>query len=334
MATETNGESAAPILPRFGSMALIGRDEIIRALPWGELIEALRRAFAEGATVPLRHHHTIDQQGVEADGTLLLMPAWRGAGRLGIKIVHVAPGNSARALPAIHALYLLSDARTGEPVCMLDGGEITARRTAAASALAATMLARPDASRLLLVGAGRVAANCAEAYCAVRPIREIAVWARDRTKAEALALKAARATGVPARAVGDLEAATGQADIISCATLSTAPLVRGAWLKPGAHLDLIGAFTPQMRESDDTALRRASIFVDTMEGAPKEAGELAIPLAQGVITRADIRADLFDLCRGGHAGRASQDEITLFKSVGHAIEDLAAAEAVAAKLLA
>jgi alanine dehydrogenase len=215
----------------------------------------------------------------------------------------------------------------------MDGGEITARRTAAASALAADMLARPDAARLLLVGTGRVAKNAAEAFCAVRPIREIAVWGRNSAKAAELAVKAEQATGIPAHAVTDLEAAVHAADIISCATLSTEPLVRGEWLRLGVHLDLIGAFTPDMRETDDTALKRATLFVDTMEGAPKEAGELSIPLSQGVISRADIKADLFGLCRGDHPGRTRAEEITIFKSVGHAIEDLAAAECVAAKLL-
>jgi ornithine cyclodeaminase len=327
------GVRPVPQVPRFGAMALIGRDDIIKALPWRELIEALRTAFAAGATVPLRHHHTLANDGREPDGTLLLMPAWRGGGHLGIKIAHICPGNSSRGLPAVNALYLLSDAETGEHIALMDGGEITARRTAASSALAADMLARRDASRLLLVGTGRVARNSAEAFCAIRPIREIMVWGRNLAKASELARSAEQATGVPARPVTDLAEAVPDADIISCATLSTAPIVRGEWLSPGAHLDLIGAFTPDMRETDDIALKRSTIFVDTMEGAPKEAGELSIPLSRGVISRADLKADLFGLCRGEHPGRTGAGEITLFKSVGHAIEDLAAAECVAAKLL-
>jgi ornithine cyclodeaminase len=319
--------------PQFGSMALVSREQVIAALPWRELVEALRTAFAKGATVPMRHHHAVSNEGREADGTLLLMPAWRSGGRLGVKIVQVSPGNAARGLPAVSALYLLSDAVTGRPIAMMDGGEITARRTAAASALAADMLARPDASRLLLVGAGRVAANAAEAFCAVRPISAITVWGRNLAKAQELAARISAVTGRPCVAAPDLEAAVAEADIISCATLSSEPLVHGAWLRPGQHLDLIGAFTPQMRETDDLALQRATLFVDTLEGAPKEAGDLAIPLASGAITLADIEADLFALCRGEHNGRASAEEITLFKSVGHAIEDLAAAEAVAEKLL-
>ena len=245
----------------------------------------------------------------------MLMPAWQ-ADWLGVKIVTVHPGNAAQGLPAVHSTYLLSDARTGQPVAMLDGDTLTERRTAAASALAASYLARPDASRLLLVGAGRVARLLTPAYAAVRDLRQVEVWSRTPSRSDALVAEL-RAAGFTAARADGLQAAVGRADIVSCATLATEPLVHGAWLRPGTHLDLIGAFTPAMREADAAAVARASVFVDT-KAALAEAGELA------GYDATHLRGTLATLCRGG-AGRASAAEVTLFKSVGAAIEDLAAA---------
>jgi ornithine cyclodeaminase len=200
---------------------------------------------------------------------------------------------------------------------------LTARRTAAASSLAASYLARPDAGRLLIVGTGRVAEQLAESHAAVRPIRSVGVWGRDGGKAAGLA-HALAGRGFAAEPVSDLASAAGNADIISCATLSATPLIRGRWLRPGTHLDLIGGYTPAMREADDEAVSRASVFIDTA-GALQEAGDIVIPLRTGALDRARILADLADLARARHPGRRSDDEITLFKSVGAAAEDLAAA---------
>jgi alanine dehydrogenase len=293
------------------------------ALPWDGLVKALGDMFAEGCVMPVRHHHDVEVPG-EADATLLLMPAWQPGAYIGVKMVSVFPGNQARGLPAIHGSYLLSSGKTGELLAIVDGGELTARRTAAASALAARYLAREDASRLLMVGTGRLSTNVIEAQAAVRPIRHVAVWGRDPKKAEATA-KELDLKGVEVSVASDLETAAREADIISCATLSSEPLIRGDWLKPGAHLDLIGAFKPTMRESDDRAVSRASIFVDTRDGALSEGGDIVQPLRAGVITEDAIRADLFELAQGKHSGRTAPDEITLFKSVGAALEDLAGA---------
>jgi ornithine cyclodeaminase len=293
------------------------------ALPMPALVEALRDMFARGCVMPVRHHHEVEVPGEEA-ATLLLMPAWLPGEFLGVKIVNVFPGNSARGLAAVNASYMLMNGRTGQNLALLDGGELTARRTAAASALAASYLAREEASHLLIVGTGRLAPNLAEAHAAVRPISRISVWGRAKEKSEAVA-KGISGKGIKAEAVADLEAAVRVADIVSCATLSAEPLVRGAWLKPGAHLDLIGAFTPKMRESDDEAVTRASVFVDTRAGALKEGGDLVIPIAAGKFDPAKVRAGLAELARGEHPGRKSENEITLFKSVGAALEDLAAA---------
>jgi len=298
------------------------------------LVEALRRIFREGATQPVRHHHTIERPDGAAS-TLLLMPAWTdfnavgtsAGGHIGVKVVTVSPDNNAVAKPAVMGLYLLLDGKTGEPQALIDGQRLTQWRTACASALAATYLARQDASKLLVVGAGALSPFLAKAHSAVRPIREIRIWNRTGANAEKVA-EALRADGLNAAAISDLDAALGWADIVSCATISTEPLVKGERLKPGAHVDLVGGFTPSMREADDDTIRRARVHVDTRAGATKEAGDIVQPLASGVLAQNAILADLFELARGDKPGRQSQEDITLFKSVGAALEDLAAGIAV------
>src|SRR5262245_8495822 len=302
-------------------MLVLDAEHVRRALDWHPLIEALRAMFQRGCEVPLRHHHSIAATG--GDATLLLMPAWT-SDVLGVKIVSVFPGNAALGLPAVCGSYILSSGRTGEPLAIIDGGELTARRTAAASALAAKFLARSDASRLLVVGTGRLAPRLAMAHAAVRPIRSIEIWGRRPARAADTAARL-RAEGLAAEVATDLAAAVARADVVSCATLSATPLVEGRWLREGTHVDLVGGFTPQMREADDEAVRRASVFVDTRQGACAEAGDIVAPIKSGVLTPQDIRADLFDLCRGQHPGRQGASEITLFKSVGTALEELAAA---------
>ena len=304
-------------------MQLIDAEQIRAALPWEALINALEAQFRQGCEVPLRHHHTLSVPGDE-DATLLLMPAWQSGAYLGVKTVTVFPGNRRRALPAVHGTYQLCNGTTGQPLALLDGSELTARRTAAASALAAKYLARPDARHLLMVGTGRLSLNLIEAHCCVHPIDRVTVWGRTAGNAEAVAEKA-RQLGLRAEVNKDLAAACAEADIISTATLAREPLVQGEWLPAGVHLDLVGGFTPTMREADDACIRRATVFVDTRDGAMNEAGDIVVPLASGVLSEAAIAADLFGLCRGDHPGRWSDDEVTLFKSVGTALEDLAAA---------
>jgi alanine dehydrogenase len=292
-------------------------------LPPADLVEALRAGFRSGCTLPVRHHHTIPMEG-EPNAMLLLMPAWTAGGYLGVKVSTVFPGNGRRGLGAVQGSYVLASARTGVALASMDGLELTLRRTAAASALAASRLARDDASRLLVVGTGNLAPHLARAHAAVRAIERVGVWGRDPAKSAAVAERL-RGEGFDARAEPDLEAAARAADVISCATLSEQPLIRGAWLRPGTHLDLVGAFTPRMRESDEEAVRRAAVFVDTREGAQGEAGDLIQAIEAGAFAWERVRADLFELCRGEHPGRRDQREITLFKSVGTALEDLFAA---------
>lgn len=307
-------------------MRVIDADATRAALPFPALIEALRAAFAQGAVIPPRHHHTVVQPD-GAQGILLLMPAWQAGGYLGVKIATVFPQNGARGLPGVNATYLLCDGSTGVPVALIDGDQLTARRTIAASALAAGYLARDDSSRLLVVGAGRVGRLAAEAFAAVRPIRQVAVWNPSPARADAL-VETLWEQGFDAARADDLEAATRVADIVTCATLATAPLIRADWLAPGSHLDLIGGFTPAMREAEDGCFAGARVFVDTVE-AVAEAGDLIDPIAAGVLDRAGI-GTLAELCSGTAAGRCDPHERTVFKSVGTALSDIAAAVLVQA----
>lgn len=299
-------------------------EAVAAALDWPSLVNALRAGFRKGAESPPRPHYGVTVPG-ERDATLLLMPAWMTGGHIGLKTVTVFPDNGRRALPAVSSHYLLMSARDGRVVASLEAGELTSRRTAAASALASSYLSRPDAGRLLIVGAGRMAANLALAHAFVRPIESVQIWARDMAKANHLARQLEDA-GLKATAAPVLETAVSSAEIISCATLSEKPLVLGEWLRPGCHLDLVGAFTPTMRETDNDALRRASVFVDTRVGAKTEAGEIVQALESGALNASDIRGDLFDLASDRVEGRRSPKEITLFKSVGCSLEDLIAAE--------
>ncbi|KLT73232.1 ornithine cyclodeaminase [Neisseria arctica] len=291
-------------------------------MPYPELIEAIHAVFNEGCTVPRRHIHAIDSDDTAA--TLLLMPAWQKNKYLGIKHVTIYPDNSAKfQLPGLHSTYTLFDARNGVPVAVMDGNQITCRRTAAASALAAKYLAREDASRLLIVGAGNVAREIAPAYAEVRRLEKILIWNIYPKQAEQLA-ETLRQQGFNAEAVTDLQSAVQSSDIVSCATLSTAPLVLREWIRPGTHIDLIGSFKPDMRETDDAMFADTSVFVDTDEALDK-AGDLLSPMAAGIFKREQVCADLESLCQGKHPGRSREEEITVYKAVGTAAEDLAAA---------
>ncbi|MEH6648937.1 MAG: ornithine cyclodeaminase family protein [Motiliproteus sp.] len=305
------------------SPKLINAEQVRQSLAWLPLIEALRQQFVEGCVMPVRHHHDIAVAD-QTNATLLLMPAWIEGRYLGVKQVSVFPDNSNHQLPTINGSYLLSCGKTGQLLAMIDAPALTVRRTAAAFVLAAGFLARPDSKHLLMVGTGALSANFIEAYAAAFELQQISLWGRDIDKAEQLSQRL-RSQGLPVTAVEDLQQQCGQADIISCATLSKQPLINGQWLSPGTHVDLVGGFKPDMREADDTVINRADLYVDTRDGACKEAGDIVIPLQQGLISPDDIKADLYQLCRQQRQGRSNTEAITLFKSVGAALEDLAAA---------
>ncbi len=308
----------------------LNADQVQSALPWDALITALSDIFArDDVCSPIRHHHTL-QVPQDPDATLLLMPAWLAGEYLGVKQVNVFPGNSRRNMPGLTSHYTLSCGKTGVALAQLDGNELTARRTAAASALASRFLSREDASEMLMVGAGRMARRLIPAHMSVRPINTVRVWNRNAA-ASAAFVEELRAAGIDADvcAPEQLEAAARQADIISCATMSTEPLIQGEWLKPGAHLDLVGSFTPTMREADNSAMQRGAVFVDTRAGALSETGDLIIPIREGAITAEKVVAEFNELCSGKHPGRSgladADTAVTVFKSVGDSREDLAAA---------
>ncbi len=274
---------------------------------------AMTEALASGHRGP--RADISDQFLTRGPDTLLSRAAWIDGMGVAVKSVTVMPGNSARGLPSIHGALVLFEDRGGEIVAVIDSGLVTRWKTAADSLLGARLLARPDAKRLLIVGAGDVAASLVEAYRSGFPGIAVAIWNRSAEKARALAERSG------ATAVEDLAAAVPQADIVATATMSTAPVLMGDWLRPGQHLDLIGAYRADMREADDRALTRARIFVDSLETTVEHIGELKDPLARGVIARADVLGDLYGLV-AGTAGRRSPDEITLYKNGGGAHLDL------------
>jgi ornithine cyclodeaminase len=304
-------------------LPFISAAQVHAALGYKFLAEALREAFREGCTVPLRHVHDVTGGG----DRLLLMPAWRPGKDLGVKLATVFPRNRARGAATVSSLYVLLDGATGHPRALIDGEALTLRRTAAASALASTYLSREDSASLLVIGTGALAPHMARAHCALRPIAKLMLWGRTPERAQALAAQL-QGEGLPAQAIADLRSGLADAGIVSCATTATEPVVRGALVHPGTHVDLVGAFTPQMREGDDELIARAEIFVDSYAGALSEAGDLVQALESGVLSRERVRADLAELVAGTHPGRRHRDEITLFKSVGTALEDLCAARLV------
>jgi ornithine cyclodeaminase/alanine dehydrogenase-like protein (mu-crystallin family) len=305
-------------------MLIYDRDAVARVLPYDRLINALEKAFREDVVAPERTHYQLKVPG-SADATLLMMPAWRSGEALGVKIVTIFPGNVGKNLPSVNASYLLLDATTGQPNALLDGAELTSRRTAAASALASKYLSRQEAASMLMVGTGKLAPHLIAAHAIARDLDEVMIWGRRPEAASRIANSFAQAsfTALP---VDDLAAAVKRADIISCATLATEPLIKGQWLHGGQHLDLVGAFRADMSEADGEALSRADVYVDTFAGALAEAGEIVQALQTGRLEESDIVGDLSALVRRTCRARESVDAITLFKSVGTALEDLAAAE--------
>jgi ornithine cyclodeaminase/alanine dehydrogenase-like protein (mu-crystallin family) len=304
-------------------MQVLNAEEIRARAPMGRLISCMRDAFRSGYVVPPRR--VVSLPGGQGERLLLFMPAFDRQGGGAVKLATVFPDNRSSGLPTIHAAIIVFSA-TGEPVALLDGAAVTQLRTGAASGLASQYLSREDSAHLVVAGTGAIAPQLALAHCAIRPIVRVSVWGRRTERAAATARTVASLVGhnIKVDAVPSLEEAVAEADIVSCATSSASPVLFGRWLRPGTFVDLVGSFSPDKRESDDETVCRSRIFVDTFEGALAEAGDLLDPLARGVITRERIEAELADLVRGRAAGRLARDEITLFKSVGTAIEDLAA----------
>lgn len=302
-------------------------DKQVSALtPWPLLIDAIRQAFSRGGESPARSQHSIPGNDRE-DITLLQMPAWDRDGNFGVKLATVAPSNAALGYPTLHGVYILFSGENGIPLAIFDAGALTARRTAAASALASRYLSREDSKTLLVIGTGRVARQLVAAHCAVRPIEEVRIWGRNAAHAKEAAEAASQATGVQCVCVPDVETGAAGADIISSATSAENPLLQGRWVGPGTHVDLVGAFKPTMCEADAELIGKAhQVFIDTIEGAKDEAGDLLQAIEAGTFSFDDIAGDMYGMSSRNVALRNDPDEITLFKSVGAALQDLAAAQ--------
>lgn len=299
--------------------------QLIDLIDYPNLVEVLKRAFAANYTTPLRHHHNFDNPIAEKFSTFLLMPSWDNEKYLGVKLVTVSPENDQKNLPTIQGLYILFDIKTGIPLLQCDARLLTVKRTAAASVLASQYLSRKDSESLMMIGTGYLSAHLIEAHASIRPIKKVQLWGRNFEKAQRLA-ETLKDHPFEVEATQDLQSGVSNADIISAATMSETPLIKGDWLQSGQHIDLVGSYLPTLREADDEVIRRSSIYVDNIQGAVKETGDIFIPLQNGTLQKEDIKADLFQICKGSTDFlRTSAEEITLFKSVGHALEDLATA---------
>lgn len=303
----------------------LSETELAELLPMDRLVDALQKSFVEGCNAPPREHHSIGDSEA-GQSMLLLMPSWSPPGGnryMGVKQVNIFPQNAAFGKPALTSIYNLFNGNTGEHLAVMEGNTITGRRTVAVSALAARYLSRTDAKSLLVLGSGRIASLIPSAYRAVRDIETVTIWNRNQDRAMELK-DALERDGFNCRITTDLKSAVQSADIVSAATLSTTPLVCGEWLRPGTHVDLIGGFTPSMRESDDRCVAIADVYIDTPE-AMHEAGDLIQPINTGSIDESHLKGKLSDLCAGRVEGRKNADSITLFKAVGTALADLSAA---------
>jgi ornithine cyclodeaminase/alanine dehydrogenase len=309
---------------------ILGRADLEKLLPPPDVIDALADAFRRHAA-GLTHVPPRGVTRVTHDAVLFVMPAVMrptadgAAGGLGTKLVTYYGDNRRRALPTLHATYVLMEEATGAPLALLEGTYVTALRTGATSALAARHLARPDAARVACFGAGVQAAFQLRCLAAVLPIAHVDVAGRDPDRARDFAHTMTRELGVAVVVATDPRAAVRRADVVTCATTASAPVVFGADVRPGTHVDAVGAFRPDTREVDTELVRRARVVVDTYAGALDEAGDVLIPLGEGAIAKTHITAELAELVTGARPGRDRADEVTLFKSVGFALEDLATA---------
>lgn len=305
-------------------MKIIDWDGVHRLADYASLVEAIHAMYRSGCDAMDRM--IMSQPTKDGDqGDFLMQPAWIRGKAFGIKLANVFPGNEARGKPSIMGTYLLFDGNTGEPLAMIDGTAETLVKTACNSAVASKLLARDGAEDMLMMGAGNLAPHLIGAHKASVPsLKRVMIWNRTKAKAEALASRLSR-PGFLVEAVDDPAKAAGQADLVCCATYATEPILKGAWLKPGAHVDLVGGYRPDFRESDDEVIRRAGrMYVDARFSTVEIAGDVIEAWKRGLIKKDDI-TDLFELAQGKRPGRTSSAEITVFKSGGGGHEDLATA---------
>ncbi len=308
---------------------ILSHHDVRQALPMREAVEAMKRAFAQLSTgqaeVPLRVPVHVPRH----NGLTLFMPAYLAADdQMAVKIVSVFNDNPARGLPLIHALVVVIDAQTGAPVAAIEGASLTALRTGAASGAATDLLARPDAAVAAVFGAGVQGRTQLEAVCAVRPIREAWVYDTDPQRAQAYAGEMGGQLGIPVHVAASPAEAVRRADVVCTATTSSTPVFDDADVRPGTHINAVGAYTPQMREVPTETVLRARVVIDHRTASLAEAGDLLIPIREGRMTEAHIWAELGEIAAGLKPGRMSPEEVTLFKSVGVAVQDVAAAAAI------
>ncbi len=290
-------------------------------IDYGELIDELGKGFqSNDIVVPLRNHYSLSGSDI-----LLTMPAWKEDGATGVKLVTVVPDNPSKDIPSINGLYIHFSKTSRIPQCILDAKALTNKRTAAASALASSYLSRKNSKKLLLIGTGALAPDLIRAHCSVRAIETVYVWGRNFEKACLIANQFSTEK-ITVEPILDLDDIIPQVDIISAATMARDPLIKGNLVSEGTHIDLVGSYKPDMREADDDLISRSEIYVDILEGATKESGDIVIPLNRGLIKMQDIRGDLYHLCSTSEMKRTSDQSITFFKSVGYALEDLVGGE--------
>lgn len=304
-------------------MLQIDSKRIHNLLPYSEFVPFMEEAYTKEYTVPSRMFNQFGNGVGEDSSTLLQMAAWQDGEYVGVKNVTLSPYNSQFDKPTLQGVYLLFNAQNGSPLAVFDASAITARRTAAKSAVASSFLAPDNPETLLMVGTGTLSAELIKAHCTVHPIKDIIIWEHTPGKGEKV-IERLPQMEQNFSITDDLSQAVPKADLISVATLSVNPLIEGKWLQPGQYLDMVGAYRTDMREADDEALERSSLYVDHDE-AFEETGDLVIPLENGVIAKEDAEATLFDLCKGDFEYQQNEDEIIFFKSTGHALEDLSAA---------
>jgi ornithine cyclodeaminase len=305
-------------------MQFFDQAAVAQALTYPALIDALAAGLQQPIESPARSVYAPNGD----NSAVLIMPAWKHHENMGVKLVSIWPGNSARGKSAVSAVYVLISCEDGNPVAVLDGTELTLRRTAAAAALAARILARKNSQTLAILGTGSLSAPMAAAHASVMDFKRIVVWGRDVNKAQAV-VDSLALQGITAQASGDLQATLAQADVVSAASTATEPFIRSDWVKPGTHLGLIGAFTPTMAEAEPALMPRAQVFADSLEAILQKGGEVLQAIQQGLIAASDIQAELAEIAaQPQRTWRSDDDAITVFKSVGFASLDLIAAELV------
>ena len=293
---------------------------VAASLPYPRLIAALRQGLVSDIETPPRASHAVSPPS----DLLLVMPSWRSGDRIGVKLTSVFGSNIGRRLPMIHALYTLIDGRTGVPQAVLDGTELTLRRTAALAALATEELAARTGGRLLVMGTGALSSAMIRAHVALRPWRTISIWGRDAVKAAAVVARL-QAEGIAAEVAADAQSSVAAADVLCCVTAASEPILRNGWVRSGTHVNLFGAYLPTMREADSDLMTRGALHVDNRAAALHEAGDVLIPIAEGRFAHAHILAEMREILQPSFT-HSADDAVTVFKSVGFGALDLIAAE--------